>query len=624
MTATAFTSLVSDPLPKPTRPYERVLHAFLRDFFEAYPVAATAIGYHAFDDRWSDMSEAGRVSRVASWRRHEADVRALAEDDLTAAERIDRGVLQESIEQMLFLEEVLREEAWDPLSTVYVLGSGLFSLLAREFAPWEHRGTAFLHRVQDLPKALEQAREALTGTPGRPVALLHTETAIAQLSGIGDLVEEGLAEARRRAEAGELANLPARLEPAAASAQEALESFRIALDTEVRDRAEGDGRLGAGLFQQKLRFTLASDLTFAELLERARRDYTAVRSEMVRIAREAWPQWMGDRPVPDAADGDETAENAIVQPVLDAIAGEHRKPDELLEWCRAEVSRIEQFCRERDLIGLADEPLKVTWTPVFMRAYGRAFLDAPGPLDKGLSSHFWITPPDESMGEEATESYLREDNDRMLRLLSIHEGVPGHYLQLAWSNRSPSLTRTTFTSGMFAEGWAVYVTQVMMDLGYGDHEPALLLNHWKFYLRAIINAIIDVSIHVEGMTEEEALDIMVRGGFQEPDEARAKWLRARLTSTQLSTYYLGSLEMWDLEVDARLRAARAAGASADAVPPQRVVGGLGETPGFDYRAHLESVISHGSPPIKWVRRILAEAAEAAEAAEVSQAAGAAS
>jgi hypothetical protein len=248
--------------------------------------------------------------------------------------------------------------------------------------------------------------------------------------------------------------------------------------------------------------------------------------------------------------------------------------------------------------------MMITWTPVFMRAYGRAFLNAPGALDKGQSSYFWITPPDESLGPEAIESYLREDNDRMLRLLAIHEGVPGHYLQGAYANRSPSLARAVFGSGMFAEGWAVYVTQVLMDLGYGDHEPALLLNHWKFYLRAITNALMDVAIHVEGMTEDQAMELMVGGGFQERDEATAKWLRARITSTQLTTYYLGSLEMWALEEEARRRAALAAGAGADAVPAQRIAGGMGETPGFNYRAHLESVISHGQPPIKWLKRAL--------------------
>jgi hypothetical protein len=153
------------------------------------------------------------------------------------------------------------------------------------------------------------------------------------------------------------------------------------------------------------------------------------------------------------------------------------------------------------------------------------------------------------------------------------------------------------------------VTQVMMDLGYGDHEPALLLNHWKFYLRAITNALMDVAIHCEGMTEEQAMEMMVGGGFQEQDEATAKWLRARLTSTQLTTYYQGSLEMWDIEEQARRKAAIAAGAGADAVPPQQIAGGIGETPGFDYRAHLESVVSHGAPPIKWVRRALFGATE---------------
>lgn len=613
MTTESMTDQVDTALPAPATPFEHALHDFLEDFFEVYPVAATAIGYHRFDEQWGDPSEEGRQARLEMLRAHQEALRAFDDSELSAPERIDRGLLSESIESMVFSEDVLREDAWDPLGVIYGLGSGLFSLIAREFAPWEQRGRALLGRMRGMPEVLEHARMGLTGVPGHPVSTVHVETAIAQLSGIGDLVAEALAEARQRSDAGEATDLPVQLQAAAARANEALESFRVALEGEIRDRAEGDGRLGAELFQQKLRFTLASDLSADELLARARRDFTSIRAEMVRIAREAWPAWVPDRPLPEATAGDEEAENAIVQPALDAIANEHRKPHELLEWCQAEVKRIEAFSRDHDVIGLADEPLKLTWTPVFMRAYGRAFLDAPGPLDKGLSSHFWITPPDESLGDEATASYLREDNDRMLRLLCIHEGVPGHYLQLAWSNRSHSLTRTIFSSGMFAEGWAVYVTQVMMDLGYGDHEPALLLSHWKFYLRAVINAILDVEIHTRGMKESEALDLMIRGGFQEADEARAKWLRARLTSTQLSTYYLGSLEMWDMEVEARRRAAVAVGAGEDAVPAQRVVGELGETPGFDYRRHLESVISYGTPPIKWVRRILREAAESGAA-----------
>jgi uncharacterized protein (DUF885 family) len=320
---------------------------------------------------------------------------------------------------------------------------------------------------------------------------------------------------------------------------------------------------------------------------------------MVRLARDLWPAWRDDEPVPDD-DGD------LVRGVLDAVAFEHPGADDLLDFCRAENARIDAFCIENDLIGLSEAPLEIQWTPVFLRAFGGAMLSSPGPLDKGQKAFFAITPMPDDWDEEQRESNLREDNDRMLRLLTIHEAVPGHYLQGVYANRCPSLVRAVFASGLFAEGWAVYVTQVMMDVGYGADDPALMLTHWKFYLRSITNAIIDAKIHTAGMTETEAVELMVEGGFQEEAEARAKFDRARLSSTQLSTYFAGSLEMWAIEDEVRRRAAVASGdpRGADAVPTPRVVGAYGHTPGFRYRPHLESVIAHGAPPTSLLRRIL--------------------
>lgn len=596
-----FAPLTRDTRPEPRTPFDFALHRLLDDWFEAEPIWATQVGFHAFDDRWPDAGEAGRTGQLAMLRHHRARLEALPETELTPAERIDRGITLEAIDAAEFELAELREPAWDPLSYVFMCGSGLFNILAREYAPWQHRGAAFLGRVRGLSQLLDTAAGALTGAPGRPVSLLHTQTALAQLKGITDLVAQGVAEAERRATADDAQaddrDIATALVAEAGRATLAVEEFGRRLRDEIAPRAVGDGRLRPELFQQKLRHTLSSDLSYMDLAARARRDYGLVRAEMLRLAREAWVEWLPGETMP--AEEDETTRR-----VLDAIARVHREPHELLDWSSVEVRRIEAFCREHNVIGLPDEPLKITWTPVFMRAYGGAFLESPGPLDKGLSSYFWITPPDETKGPEAVESYLREENDRMLRLLAIHEGVPGHYLQLAWSNRTPSLARAVFGSGMFAEGWAVYATQVMMDLGYGDFEPALLLSHWKFYLRAITNALMDIAIHTADMTEAEAMDLMVVGGYQEEDEARRKWLRARLTSTQLSTYYLGSIEMWEMEVEARRRAASGAGEGTESVPEQRIAGGLGATPGFDYRAHLESVISHGTPPIKWVSRIL--------------------
>ena len=318
---------------------------------------------------------------------------------------------------------------------------------------------------------------------------------------------------------------------------------------------------------------------------------------MIRIARSLWDQWVPGRRVP--ADDQE-----VVSGVTEAIGRDHHAADDLVNYCKESYRGIVEFIRSHNLITVPDEPLEIEWTPPFLREFAGAMLDSPGPLDKGQKTFYFVTPPPEDWGPAQIEPFLAEENDRQIDLTTIHEGSPGHYLQLVYSNRCPSMVRAVFGSGVFIEGWAVYVTQVMMDAGFKADDPALMLIHWKFYLRAITNAMIDIGIHSGSMTREEALDLMIRGGFQEESEAVKKYDRARLSSTQLSTYFVGSMGMWDLERDLRVRAAVAGGASAGAVPAPRVVGGFGETPGFSYKAHLESVIAHGSPPMPLIRQIL--------------------
>jgi uncharacterized protein (DUF885 family) len=603
-------ALRPDGLPEPRTDFEAAVVDFLVDLFEAYPTWGTNTGYHRVDGRWPDLTEAGRHARLRIFARHRERIEGFAPDALTADESVDRSILLEEIDKVVFGEEVLRSEAWDPLEIVYLMGGGLFGVLSREYAPWSERGASLFSRIEGLPRLMTAAVAGLNGLADRPVALLQLETALGQLAGVTDLVESTVAEARSRALAGEAPELVAPIETAAAAAGEAIDVFRTALDTDVRRRAEGEGRLGPELFAQKLRHTLGSDLTPEELRERAWADYHAVRAELIRLSRELWSTWIPDEPLPEVAPGDAAGEHALVQRVLDAVAEQHQQPGGLIGFCEEEIERIGTFVRERGLISLPDEPLEIAWTPVFLRAAARAFLDHPGPLDRGQASHFWITPPDEDQGPEAVASYLREENDAALRVLSIHEGIPGHYLQLAASNHCDSLVRTVFTNGMFAEGWAVYVTQVMYDEGYAADDPGFALQHWKMYLRATANAILDVETHTGDMTEEAAMALMVDGAWQEQDEARGKWLRARISSTQLSTYFVGSLEMWDLEVEVRRRQALAAGAGPEAVPGQRIRGGIGDSPGFDKRAHLERVISFGTPPVKWCRELVLRDPEA--------------
>ncbi len=579
--------------------FDELIHAFFADLFRVRPVLATRLGNHDHDGSWPDQTEAGSRALVSLIDRWAEAFAALPAGGLTAEEAIDRDILVDELAAMRFAETELRAEAWDPLAWVYLLGDGIHLLLAREFAPLGVRLAAAAARLEGIPALLAAARERLVGLPGRPVSRLHAEVALAQLPGIGELCREALSLAASADEEGELAPVRTHLEPAVAAAEGALEAFAAHLREVVLPCAEGEGRLGAELFAAKLRHTLRVGLSPDEIEARARRELAAVGGEVVRLARALWPSLRPGEPAPPE-------DGAVVRAALDAIAAIHRRPDELLGFCREELGRVEAFCRESRLVELPAEPLAIEWTPVFLRAAGGAMLSSPGPLDRGLRSYFYVTPPPEDWTPEQVESALREDNDRMLRAIVIHEAVPGHYLQLAHANRSSSLVRAAASSGVFAEGWAVYVTQVLMDLGYGADDPALLLVHWKLYLRVVVNALIDIGIHARGMTEEETVGLMVEGGFQERSEAVKKYERARLSSTQLSTYFVGSVAMWDLEAERRRRLAAASGdpRGAAAVPEPRIVGGLGETPGFDYREHLAAVLAHGTPPIPALRRIL--------------------
>ncbi|HUP55064.1 MAG TPA: DUF885 family protein, partial [Methylomirabilota bacterium] len=423
---------------------------FLDEYFALHPTIATAIGDHRFDDQWPDATESGREARLALVDRWVGELMALGRDGLSADEAIDRDLIVMELEAERFAETELREDAWDAMTWVYLIGDGIFTLIARDFAPLADRLASAAGRLEGLPALLEGAKISLQGPgDGRPVGRFQTETALEQLPGIVELVGDALGEAERAADDAAVAAIRPRLEVAGTTAKAALADFEAYLRDDVLPRSDGEGRLGAELFASKMRHTMRSETLTAEgILAAAEREFDVVRAELVRLATQLWPRWRRGAPLPDD-------DVTIVREVLDAIAAEHPKADELLDFCRAETARIEEFCRERDLIGLADEPLDIRWTPTFLRAFGGAMLIPPGPLDHGQKAFFAITPMPEDWSPERKESYLREDNARMLRLLTIHEAVPGHYLQGVYGNRSESLVRAIFWSGVFAEGWAV-------------------------------------------------------------------------------------------------------------------------------------------------------------------------
>lgn len=579
----------------------------LARFAALHPVAATATGIHDHDGEWDQVGP-GADTRVLSWVEGETSrLRGIPESDLDQDDLVDRDLALATLASIRFERSEIRTTAWDPLNTVATVGGGLFPLIARTFGSREHRARDLAARLKALPTLFDQAIGALVGVPelrvaaddgaprragvpapsgelllpARPVSRLHTETAIAQAAGISELAQMGIEVYGDE------------MKSAADVARAATDRFMQRLQDEVLPKSEGEGRYGSARYDRALRHTLFGSHDRAAVQRAAEQEFTAVRNRMISIAREIAPRWIGQ----GEATRLHSDPHQLVGAVLYAIGGEHCAAAELLDRCREETARCEAFIQRTGLLELPSDPLQITWTPRFLRAYGGAFLDSPGPLDKGETSFFYVTPPADDATPEQVESMLREDNDRMLALLAIHEAIPGHYLQLAAANQTNRPLRAAFSSGVFAEGWAVYVTQVMLDEGFGDGDKALELVHWKFYLRCVANALLDIGIHADGRDEGWARHLMVGESWQEESEATSKYLRARLTATQLPTYFIGSVGCWELEDRAR------AAVSGAPVSHTGLPGNRPPTLGFSRSAHLRSILQHGTPPIPLLERL---------------------
>jgi uncharacterized protein (DUF885 family) len=220
--------------------------------------------------------------------------------------------------------------------------------------------------------------------------------------------------------------------------------------------------------------------------------------------------------------------------------------------------------------------------PEFQRGNTMAFLNQAPALDPRAASIYAISPPPRDWDARRVASFMDEYNRHMVQILTIHEAFPGHYVQLEYSNRNPSLIRRVLSSGVFAEGWAVYTEQMMLDQGYGHGDIALRLNQLKFYLRAVVNAIIDYKMHAGELSDADVLRLLVDGAFQTEGEALPKIIRAKQSSCQLSTYFVGRMAFY------RLR--------------QQIERELGDR--FDLGRYHEAVLDHGTLPVKYLPQLV--------------------
>ncbi len=492
------------------------------------PIFADSIGVHAYDDRLPDYSAAGVAANdrwLAQWRARFAglDAARLSPDDAA-----DRQAMLDTIDAAIFEESARHPEADDPTLYVGAIGDAAYQLTSREYAPLDERLAHVAVRMRLIP-ALVKAAEANLGRP----PLVFTDLAIDQNAGNIDFYQHDVAAMAAQARPSTRDAIRAAMPATIASLQD-LQRF---LTTRLRPRSDGNPRVGAAVFDRELKLVDGTDTPRAVLVARAKANFDATRREMLALATPL------DRTLFPGRVHHETGDalvNAVVGEVLDKLSDDHPDRDHVFSNAKSDVDGLMAFLRRDPVVVLpSPDTLRVVPTPPFKAGVAGAGLDPAGPFTPLAGSFYYIDRIPASWSQAQVTSYLRDYNDYEMQILSLHEAVPGHYVQYRYNAQVPSLVRRVLPNGSFVEGWAVYTEGMMMDAGYGGGDPRLKLFQLKWRLREYANAIIDAEYHTRDLSRDQCVDFLEREAFQDSAQAVNKWHRLEVSHDQLSSYFVG-------------------------------------------------------------------------------------
>jgi uncharacterized protein (DUF885 family) len=540
--------------------------------FKLHPLFATRAGKHDYDDRLDDVSPKARKAAIERTRKTFAELpKTIDYKKLSRSGQIDFEIWQHELKKEIWLADNTDRFANDPRAYNKYITESVYALLTQSTLPQPVNVRNAISRMAQMPKVVQAAKESIKNPPR-----VLTEVAIKQNRGAINFYERGIFEL-----AGEDAT-NSDLKKASKALVPVLKDYQRFLEETVLQQSTGEWRLGKKSFAEKMILELDAGVTAAEVLQEAEDEATRVEKEMYVIARQLWKQTFPQRVLPV---DDEKGRRETIRLVLEATSKEHGKADDLIIDAKAGVAKINAFIKAKDILRLPDpDRCKIIEMPEFQRGYSIAYLNPAPPMDAKAASYYAISPPPSTWEPSRVQSFMEEYNRHILQILTIHEAYPGHYVQLEYANRHPSLIRKIYSSGVFAEGWAVYVEKVMLDEGYGNSDLKLRLNQLKWYLRAVCNAILDHKMHCTNISDEEAIRFLIVRAFQSEAEAILKILRAKQSSTQLSTYFVGRMAFQ------RLR--------------RSVQNELGEK--FELGRFHEAALDHGSLPVKYLPEVTRE------------------
>lgn len=558
-TRTAATVMKSNPS------FDQLSKQFLNALWQESP--EMAIGFGKFDnaDRLTIPNQHSRDHFVAFAHKWLAKFAAIDASKLPAQQSGDLDLIQNFLRSSVWQETTFREFEWNPAQ--YNIAGEIDSIINTDYADKAQRIRTLIKRLKHAPAYYQAARSSIV----RPT-MEHTQLAIQQAPGALVMLDQVEKEATEvKLSKTEQAELKQRI----AAARQAVNDYKTWLIDLAKNQNASNTRsfrIGADLYEAKFGYDIQSSFTAKQMFERAVAAKQTMHQNMEKLADELWPKYMGDQVKPQ--DPLEKIEQVIAK-----LSENHTTPDKLMSDIRAHIPALENWITSHDLLTLdPSKPLVVRETPEYQRGVSVASLDSAQPFTPTRDTYYNVTPINDRTPEQI-ESTLREYNYWVLQILSIHEGVPGHYVQLLHANKSPSLIKSLFGNGAMIEGWAVYGERMMLESGYGGNAPEMWLMYDKWNLRSICNTILDYSVHVNGMSEQDAIHLLTKEAFQSQAEAAGKWRRVQLSSVQLDSYFSGYSEIMALREERK-----------------KVLGDK-----FDLKQFHEQFLSYGSAPVRMIK-----------------------
>ncbi|MFD1470325.1 DUF885 domain-containing protein [Hymenobacter caeli] len=548
--------------------FEKFKTGFIKSLWVEDPGFAASVGYHKYDSLLVIPDSLQRRRAAAFGARNLKALATFPLDSLAPGNQIDHHLLANYLRASRWQDDTLRSWQWNPAA--YNLGASVGDLLNGRHFRLERRLRNISDQLARAPEYYNAAKNNLR----RPTRE-HTLLAIKQNAG-GLAVLGPLADSVRRS--GLSAHEKEVFADRLATARLAIERYVAFLKTDVLEAGHFRSfRIGKALFDRKFAYEIQSRYPADEVYRQALAHKTELLRDMGRRAARLFPKYLPGQPAPA-----DTLQ--LVRAVIDQLTRKHAPRDGFVDAVKRQIPVLVAFVNDHKLLTQdPSKPLVVRETPLYMRGSGAgASVSAPGPYDKGANTYYNVEPLPAAWTPAQAESYLREYNDYTLQILNIHEAIPGHYTQLVYANRSPSLVKSIFGNGAMIEGWAVYAERMMLEQGYGQNTDEMWLLWDKWNLRVTLNTVLDHAVQVDNISEKAAVAMLEREGFQEKAEAEGKWLRATLSQVQLSSYFSGYTEIYALRDELKRKRGKA----------------------FDLKTFHEQFLGYGSAPVRYIRELM--------------------